>query len=136
MIQFEITSSADENVIAPFCFHQNQIYLGRSIGDLLIKDHEIRNSHMMIEVIGSELLIHPQKDVEFYLLNAKRASMIRKVKIGDVVTIGKTTFKIIAFNETKRATKKEILNEKLNELIEENSSCLPVIESLTKRMKQ
>jgi hypothetical protein len=136
MIQFEITSSPDENVVAPICFHKNQIYIGRSNGDLLIKDNEIRNSHLMIEVIGPELLIHPQKDVEFYLINSKRASVIRKLKVGDIVGIGKTIIKIIAFQETKRVTKKEILNEKLNKLIEENSLRLPAIESLTKRMKQ
>jgi hypothetical protein len=136
MINLEITESPDDNVITEFRYFQNQIYLGRTSGDLWIQDNELRASHLMLEVIGQDLLIHPQRDVEFYLLNGKRASAIRKLKVNDRVTFGKTSFRIIAFSETIRESKKEILNNKLNMLIEESSSRISVIETLTKLMKQ
>lgn len=136
MIQFEITTCPDSNVIAPFTFYQNQIYLGKSTGDLWINDNSLLASHAMLEVIEKDLLFHPQKGVEFYLLNGKRSSSIRKLKINDTITLGKTTIKIVNFQETQRDSKKVILNNKLNKLIEENSQRLTVVEKLTKLMKQ
>lgn len=135
MINIEIQESPDANALAPFKYFHNQIYLGRSSGDLWIDDPDLFPTHIMLEVIGHELLIHPQKDVEFFLINGKRASNIRKLKMNDQVTIGKTVFKIIGHEETARESKKNILNQKLAKLIEINSPCLPVIERLTQLMK-
>lgn len=136
MIHFEIISGPDLNSQAPFKYHQNQIYLGRSSGDLWIKDSSLLPTHIMLEVIEKDLLIHPQKGVEFYLLNGKRSSSIRKLKINDTILIGKTTIKILGFQETIRESKKDILNNKLAKLIEEGSQRLNVVEKLTKLMKQ
>lgn len=135
MINLEITESPDNNILSVFTYFQNQIYLGRTSGDLWINDNDILPSHVMLEVIGTDLLIHPQKDVEFYLLNGKRASSIRKIKVNDKVTIGKTVIKILEYSETIRDSKKNILDKKLNVLVEANSSRLSVIESLTRLMK-
>lgn len=136
MIEFQILQGPDENVISSYKFFQNQIYLGRTSGDLQINDHNLYQSHVMLEVIGKELLIHPQRGVEFFLINGKRASAIRKLKINDHVTLGQTELKVLSFEETEAVSKKNILNNKLNKLIEESSSKLSVIESLTKLMKQ
>ena len=136
MIHFEVTESPDQNVLSSFKYFQNQIYLGRSTGDLWIGDNSLLVSHLMLEVIGKELLIHPQKGVEFFLINGKRASNIRKLKVNDKVSFGHTSIKILAFEETIRDSKKDILNAKLNRLIEENSSRLNAVEKLTKLMKQ
>jgi hypothetical protein len=136
MIHFEISESPDQNILSAYKYHQNQIYLGRTTGDLWIHDNSLLASHIMLEVIGKELLIHPQKGVEFFLINGKRASNIRKLKVNDQISIGNSQIKILGFEETLRESKKEILNKKLNALIEENSSRLVVVEKLTKLMKQ
>lgn len=136
MIHFEVIKSPDENVLSEFKYYQNQIYIGRGQGDLWINDKELLKSHIMLEVINKDLILHPQKDVPFYLINGKRASAIRKLKRGDKVSLGNTTIKVIEFEETIKESKKQILNEKLNSLIELNSSRLSVIETLSKLMKQ
>ena len=136
MIHFEVIESPDQNVLSSFKYFQNQIYLGRSTGDLWIADNTMLVSHAMMEVIGKELLIHPQKGVEFYLINGKRASNIRKLKMNDIISFGNTSIKILGFEETIRESKKDILNKKLNKLIEENSSRLNAVEKLSKLMKQ
>jgi hypothetical protein len=136
MIHFQVTESLDQNVLSAFKYFQNQIYIGRSSGDLWIMDHSLLPSHLMLEVIGEDLLIHPQKGVEFYLINGKRASNIRKLKINDKVFFGNTMIKILEFEATVRKSKKDILNNKLNKLIEENSGRLNAVEKLTKLMKQ
>lgn len=136
MIQFEIIQSPDKNVLTKVKYFQNLIYIGRTNGDLWIEDNQLLPSHLMMEVIGPDLLIHPQKGVEFYLLNGKRASAIRKLKVNDQIKVGETILKIISFQETVRESKKEILNKKLSQLIEDNAPRMNVVEKLTKLMKQ
>lgn len=136
MVEIQIIESPDENVISSFKYFQNQIYLGRTHGDLWIQDSAMAASHAMFEVIGKDLLIHPQREVEFYLINGKRASAIRKLKVNDLITLGQTIVKVISFAETNRDSKKNLLNHKLTQLVEQNSDRLQVVESLTKRMKQ
>jgi hypothetical protein len=136
MIQLEITDSPDRNVVATITYHQNQIYLGAEAGDLKIRDPGLRPSHAMLEVVGADLLFHPQKAVDFYLLNGKRATTIRKLNVGDRVTIGGTQLRIGGFAETPRETKKEFLDRKLAQLVAEASPRLAVIETLTKLQKQ
>jgi hypothetical protein len=135
MIQFEVIKSPDSNVIASFKFHRNDVYLGSSAGDLVIRDPALSKSHLMLEVVEGEFLVHPQKDVPFYLINGKRATSIRKIKAQDTLTIGGTQLKILAFSWTQAISKKAILNEKLNELMSSDSLRLPVIEKLSKMMK-
>ena len=89
----------------------------------------------MIEVVEKDLIIHPQKDVESYLIDGKRASNVRKIKMNQKITVGKTTFKVVNFEETTFHSKKSILDSKLNQLVEENSPRLAAIEKIAKLMK-
>jgi ASC-1-like (ASCH) protein len=89
----------------------------------------------MVEVVEKDLIIHPQKGVESYLIDGKRASNIRKIKAGQIITVGKTTFKVLSFEVTEFQNKKKILDEKLGKLIESNSPRLVVIEKLAKLTK-
>ncbi len=135
MIKFSITESPDQEVLSTFEYFHNLIYIGRTSGNLTIQDNGLLRSHLMIEVVGDDLIVHPQKEVEFYLINGKRATTPRKVKINDLLKIGNTSIKLIAFAETPATSKKAILNQKLDQLIEENSHRLPVIEALSKLSK-
>ncbi len=135
MVTLEIQNSTDTNVLNVYQFFQNLIYLGRTSGDLWIDDNGILPSHVMLEVLGKDLLVHPQKGVEYFLINGKRASHIRKIKVNDLLTIGNTVIKIRAFEETEIPSKKLILDQKLNQLVTEDSNRLPVIERLTQLMK-
>lgn len=135
MLKFEITESPDQEVLSTFEYFHNLIYIGRTSGNLTILDPEILGSHLLIEVVEAEVIVHPQKDVEFYLINGKRATTPRKIRVNDKVTLGKTTLKLIAFEETEPSSKKNTLNQKLDALIEAGSHKLPVIEGLSKLSK-
>jgi hypothetical protein len=135
MIHLEILTSPDKNIETQFQFFQNEVYLGFSSGNLHIKDAELKASHVMIEVVEKDLIIHPQKDVESYLIDGKRASNVRKIKMNQKITVGKTTFKVVNFEETTFHSKKSILDSKLNQLVEENSPRLAAIEKIAKLMK-
>ena len=135
MIQIEFLKSPDKDILSTFQFFQNQIYLGRTFGTFLIKDPDLYKTHLMIEVVGNDLLVHPQTDVEFYLIDGKRSSTVRKIKRGQIITIEKTNFKVLNFEETHFETKKNILDQKLSHLIETNSGRVEIIEKLSIMMK-
>lgn len=135
MIHLEILNSPDKNVETQFQFFQNEVYVGHSAGNLHIKDSELKASHVMIEVVEKDLIIHPQKDVDSYLIDGKRSSNVRKIKMNQKITIGKTTFIVINFEETTFPSKKAILDQKLSQLVEESSPRLGAIEKLAKLMK-
>jgi hypothetical protein len=135
MILLEITTSPDKNVLNKFEFFQNQLYLGKNSVSLNINDPGLRDTHIMLEVVQNDLILHPQVGVETYLIDGKRASTVRKIKPYQVITIGATSLRVLSYQETVFKTKKSILNEKLNKLIEENSPRLAVIEKLGRMMK-
>ena len=135
MIHLDIISSPDSNILTQFQFFQNEVYLGRNAGNLHIQDPSLLGSHVMVEVVEKDLIIHPQKGVEFYLIDGKRSSTIRKIKVSQIITIGTTNFKVLNFEETQNRTKKQILDEKMNKLIDENSPRLAIIEKLANLMK-
>ncbi len=135
MINFEIIESPDANVKTAFKYFKNDLYLGRELGDLLIQDSSLLPSQLMIEIVDQELLVHPQKGVDSYLLNGKRATSIRKVKAGDTIGFGKTVLKILDFAPTPDRTKKTFLNNKLTSMIEKESPRISVIEKISQMMK-
>lgn len=135
MIHLEIISSPDSNILTQFQFFQNEVYLGRNSGNLHIQDPALLGSQVMVEVVEKDLIIHPQKGVESYLIDGKRSSTIRKIKSGQIITIGTTSFKVLGFEETQNQSKKQILDKKLNQLVEENSPRLAIIEQLANLMK-
>jgi hypothetical protein len=89
----------------------------------------------MLEVIENDLILHPQPGVTHYLLDGKRATNVRKIKVGQKITIGETEFVIKDFKETVFKTKKMILDEELARLMEIDSPKLAIIEEIAGMMK-
>lgn len=135
MIQLEIIKSPDKDVEMNFQFFQNEIYLGHTKGNLQIKDSELLASHLLIEVVEKDLIVHPQKNVSSYLIDGKRSSTVRKINANQIITVGQTSFKVTNFEETQFPSKKAILDQKLAKLADENSPRMVVIEKLAKMMK-
>jgi len=135
MIQFEIIRSPDLDIQNLFTFFQNLVYIGRNKGHVLIEDQQLYDSHLILEIIDHELMVHPQTHVTHYLIDGKRATSIRKIKTGQTITIGETELKIKDFKETTFKTKKNILDEKLAFLMEQESPRLSIIEQLAGMMK-
>lgn len=135
MIQFEIIKSPDRDIQKDFTFFHNEIFIGHSKGHVRINDDQLSSSHIMIEVIENELIIHPQSGVDHYLIDGKRATSVRKIRPGQSIKIGETEFRIKDFKYTEFKTKKTILDEKLAHLIEQESSKLSIIEDLAGMMK-
>lgn len=97
MIQIEILSSPDPNVIGPILYHPNLIRIGRSQGDVLVDDPELSPIHYCIS-IDSEGKVTGERTrrIDHVLLNQKR---VEEESIylypGDVLTLGNTQVKFI-----------------------------------------
>lgn len=136
MIEFEIIRSPDLDIQQIYSLYYNQIIIGRTRGHTLIDDHQILDSHLMLEVIENDLIVHPQPGVTHYLLDGKRATNVRKIKVGQKITIGGTELVIKDFKETVFKTKKMILDEELAHLMEIDSPKLAIIEEIAGMMKE
>lgn len=136
MISFKILSSPDYEInTQTYTYYQNIIYLGFAQGHFFIKDSELIDNHLMLEVLDNDLLLHPNPKIESFLIDGKRATSVRKLKINQIVTIGNTQIQILDFKNTEHLTRKEILDAKLNQILERDDSRLTIIEKLSGLMK-
>jgi hypothetical protein len=135
MITLEILGTPDPLVTGTFRFHQNQLTLGQRNCTLNVDDPQMPPGYLLIEVAEGSLVVHPPKDHPTYLLNGKRATSVRKLKPKDEITLGQTSLRILEFAQTETQGRKEILGQKLEELIRENSPRLAVIEALGRLSK-
>ncbi len=136
MIKIECLQTPDINALGIYEYGQNMIYLGRKDTDFTPQDFSLPENAMMIEVIEDQFYIHPQKSLEYFLINKKRCTGVKKIKRGDEITLGETIIKLIDFRFDQFETKKQILDSKLKTIIENNSSKLEAIRKLTEVMNQ
>jgi hypothetical protein len=135
MIEFEIIKSPDEDIIEKFKFYKNEIILGKKSRDLSIDDKSLRNHHLHLYVQKNDLYVLALEGVDFFLVNGKRSTGTKKIKINDQIHFGETTLSVLNFETTEKISKKEILTTKMNQFIEEDSLLLISIEKLTQLMK-
>ncbi len=136
MIKIECLSSPDLNATGIYDFGQNMIYIGRTNTDITLIDLAWPQNAMVLEVIDEQFFVHPQKDLEFFLVNGKRCTGVKKIKRNDLITLGETVFKLVDFSESHFKSKKQILDEKLGQLVSSNDPKLNIIRKLTEVMNQ
>jgi hypothetical protein len=134
MIDLEITTSIDEKRIGRYTFHKDDISFGIDQHDeLLSEDTGILPSHITIVIEEFKLYVYLHKDVEYILVNGKRTTAPKLLKAKDVITIDGTQIKINNFLIEKHKTRKEFLNNKVEELKKSNSSLIPVLQVLNEQ---
>ncbi len=134
MLEIHITSCTDPEFEGVWRFEKNQIYFGHPEGDISPKDMLPSNA-FMIEALPGFLQAHPGTMMEFWLLNGKRATKPRKLKIGDQLKVGDIEFKITAAEYKEVRSKKQILDARLKTLIAEESPLLGLIQLLNAKSK-
>lgn len=112
MIEVEVISSPDEEMLGKHLFYRNYLTMGQNIGDLLFLDKGIIDGQILIEVTEKDLLIHNAAS-DHYFINDKIANGSKKIKIGDVIGIGKTSVKICHAGHIQIKSKKEIIRKSL-----------------------
>ncbi|MBF0362263.1 MAG: hypothetical protein HQK49_14705 [Oligoflexia bacterium] len=134
MIEVSIESSPDTEIIGKHRYYKNFIRIGNSGSDddsisdisgddILISDSLIINSHLLLEISedGSHVLAKKNSKIESYLVNDKKTTGHKKIKLGDTITLGKTIIRVLFFEYTKATSKKETLNQNLELIMSDQS---------------
>lgn len=128
MIHINVTDAIDTDLIGDFYFTKNLIYIGKSEGDLRIDSEKIMNQHLFIEIFESKMIAHPNKKLEYFLVDGKRTTGPKFLKVGMTIDLGVIKFKLVNFMQTRFETPREKLNQITDELIANNHPMIEVIQ--------
>jgi hypothetical protein len=131
MIQIEILKSPYPDLVGKHQWFKNQLYFGGKSGDVILFEEKYSSNSLMIEVIGTELYVHPGPELDFYLHNGKRATKIRKFNLFETITVGQTSFRIMLAEEDTIFAKNEALKNKFNEIKKNNPPLFKIIYELS-----
>ena len=134
MIEVHVKSCPDPEYEGVWRFHKNQIYLGAPEGDISTAGL-LPSFAFMIEVLPEFMQAQPGPRIEYWLLNGKRATKPRTIKIGDEIQIGEIKLKIIAAEHRETISKKQLLDARLKALIAQDSPLLSLIQVLNAKTK-
>ncbi len=134
MIEIEIIKSSDNDFLGKWKFHKNSIYIGFPQADICYPVISLSYA-FMIEILPQGLQVIPHPKLEFWLLNKKRSTQQRTIKIGDLIKVSDLEFKIIDANFQEVASKKSVLDMKLKELVRSESDSLGLISLINKKVK-
>ena len=134
MLEIHITTCTDPEYEGVWRFEKNQIYFGHPEGDISPVGMLPSNA-FMLEVLPDFLQAHPGPIMEYWLLNGKRATKSRKLKVGDQVQVGEVTFKVTAAEYREVQSKKQILDARLKALVEQQSPLLELVHLLNVKSK-
>jgi hypothetical protein len=121
MIQLQVNSSPDLDMIGEALYYHQNLWFGRNQGDILINDPEMLNRHLQLKVSKKGLFAHPHPDLEYFHVNGKRVAGIKNIGPKDVLTLGKTKITIKNFMFDPNQTKSKQMQQNMKLLIEENS---------------
>jgi hypothetical protein len=131
MIDLEISKSTEEKRLGRYIFHKDYISFGvDQYDELLTEDPKILPAHISIVIEEFKLYVYLHEDVEYILVNGKRTTAPKLLKAKDTITIDDTHIIINNFLIQKNKTRKEYLNEKVEELKINNSPLIPVLQIL------
>lgn len=98
---------------------------GREKGDIIIEDHEISSTHCQIQNIGTDYHIFDMNSTNGTFLNNERI-VKSKLKHGDIITIGQSSFKFQLEDESSvrhittifKSKDKKALNDSKSSLVD------------------
>lgn len=133
MISIEITNANNEEYIGQYLFQKNLIKFGANIlSEIYLPDEKLNQSHIFIEVIDDNILIHLQKDAEFFFINGKRTTTYKFLKRNDLVKIGDCTFKLLDYKFQEVVSMRDILNKNSQIIKNTKPELLRIIQELSK----
>ena len=86
--------------------------------DLFIPADGILNNHIFLEVVDSKLLAHLGRETEFILINGKRTTSFKTLKIGDLISLNSLSFKIQNFSLSASGSISDFLKERVAQVKE------------------
>lgn len=131
MIKIEVTSSNDTDRLGYFLFYKDLIYVGSNHdADLYIPDDQISNNHIFLEVVDTKLLTHLGRGVEFMLINGKRTTSFKTLRVGDSVSLNTLTFKVLEYEASKYGSISNFLKERVSDVKANEPELMELLKTL------
>lgn len=131
MISIEVLKSKNSDQLSETIFYKNIIYIGCGPQeDVLIEDKRVKKNLFFIEVVENKLLIHPHKELDYFLIDGKRTTSVKYIQVNQIIGVYDFEFKINNFIYTDFNDLKTLLNNKTDELIESNSDKIELISQI------
>lgn len=125
MITIEILKTIDQSLLNTFTFNQDKVKLGNhKLSDLIIFHSELLYCDLYLS--DEMLFISCNSTI---LINGKKISGEKALKINDEVSFNNTVFKIKEFNANSM-TKESLLREKYQEISETRPDISLVMDSI------
>lgn len=136
MITINVEQSNECDKEGEYTFHKNLIYIGRDSGsDLYLDDSKLNMNHLFIEVIDSKILCHLSKHTKFILINGKRTTGFKEIKIGDKVKVGDCLFSVASAVTIKEKSYREQLNKITEKILVEAPELVEILKDIQKSEK-
>ena len=135
MLVVEVLECQDPEYEGVWRLHKNQLYLGYPEGDITPAVPGLPSYGFLIEVLPDMVQGTPHPEIVHWLLNGKRATRPRRLRIGDEITVANVRLKILEVELQEFESKKSILDARLQKLVESNSGLLPLIKILKDKTK-
>jgi hypothetical protein len=133
MIAINIEQSNENDKKGEYTFHKNLIYIGRDTGsDLYLEDLKLNMNHLFIEVIDSKILCHLSKNTKFILINGKRTTGYKEIKLGDKIKVGDCIFSVSAALAIKEESYREQLNKITEKILAEAPELVGILKDIQK----
>lgn len=130
MIHLEVQSSTDSDRLGSFLFHKELIYVGvNHDADLFIPEDGLKKNHIFLEVVESKLLVHLGRDTKFILVNGKRTTSFKTLKIGDTISINSLTVKIINYLATANSSPSDFLKNRVSKAKESDPELMELLKT-------
>ena len=131
MIEFEILKTPDSQRIGKYKFFENTIIIGSSpLCQVFIPNDDLMQEHITIKIDGVKLYLY-QKDDHYCHVNNMRTTGRKTLKLTDIIKINNTELKLLNFLEEKYKTRKQYLNDRINEIEETDKDLIPLLQKLS-----
>jgi len=133
MIELKITQSKDFDRIGEYYFGTDLIHIGTAVDTchLYLPLEDITDPFINIEISENKLYAIPEQEGIYFHVNGKKTTGKKLIKVKDIISIGSTHFELISFAQEIYKTKKEFLNNKVQQLQDENSELISILQNLS-----
>lgn len=132
MIEIKVTKSNNTDFLGNYKFNKNLIYVGSNHdSDLYFPNTKLIRNHIFIEVIENKLLTHINQSCDYILVNKKRTTKFKVLKVGDILELEDIQLCITKFETTNYQTKKDALNNTAKNISKIKPELIPLISRLS-----
>ena len=130
MIEIELTNTESSDQNGRIKFGKNSISIGNHpYCDLYLPHPDLIRDHVIFNIENNKIHLHPNKLINFVIVDGKRTTSAIIFKIGSVLVLGPFNIKLLTFEISEFIPMNKKINEITDKLIQEKSPFLDILKS-------